>query len=46
MNKTDLVSTIAEKTGLTKKDAEKAVGALFEVITEALAGGDKVQVVE
>ncbi|NLG87330.1 MAG: HU family DNA-binding protein [Firmicutes bacterium] len=45
MNKTDLVSAVAEKAGLTKKDAEKAVGALFDVITEALASGDKVQIV-
>ncbi|MGI6129430.1 MAG: HU family DNA-binding protein [bacterium] len=45
MNKTDLISAVAEKTGLTKKDSEKAVGALFEVVTEALASGDKVQVV-
>ncbi|HHY92692.1 MAG TPA: HU family DNA-binding protein [Firmicutes bacterium] len=45
MNKTDLVSAVAEKSGLTKKDAEKAVSAVFDVVGEALAAGDKVQVV-
>ncbi|HHT70304.1 MAG: HU family DNA-binding protein [bacterium] len=45
MNKTELVSAVAEKTGLTKKDADKAVNALFEVVTETLADGERVQVV-
>ncbi len=45
MNKTDLVATVAEKTGLTKKDAEKAVTAVFSAVEEALANGDKVQLV-
>ncbi len=45
MNKTELVSAVAEKTGLTKKDSEKAVGALFEVVTETLSTGERVQVV-
>jgi DNA-binding protein HU-beta len=45
VNKTDLVNAVAEKSGLTKKDAEKAVGALFDTVGEALAAGDKVQVV-
>lgn len=45
MNKTDLVSAVAEKSGLTKKDAEKAVSAVFDAIGEALAAGDKVQIV-
>lgn len=45
MNKTELVSSVAEKTELTKKDAEKAVNALFASIEEALAKGDKVQLV-
>lgn len=45
MNKTELVSSVAEKTELTKKDAEKAVNALFASIEEALASGDKVQLV-
>ncbi len=45
MNKAELTAALVKKTGFTKKDAEKALGALTEVITEALAGGEKVQVV-
>ena len=45
MNKSELVASVAEKTGLTKKDAEKAVGSVFDTITEALVAGDKVQLV-
>ncbi|MBO8137019.1 MAG: HU family DNA-binding protein [Desulfotomaculum sp.] len=45
MNKAELVSSVAEKTELTKKDAEKAVNALFETISETLAAGDKVQLI-
>ncbi|MDA8442567.1 MAG: HU family DNA-binding protein [Peptococcaceae bacterium] len=45
MNKTDLVTAVAEKTSLAKKDAEKAVTKVFESIEEALAQGDKVQLV-
>ena len=45
MNKADLVSAVAEKTGMSKKDSEKAVNAAFDTITEALAAGDKVQLV-
>nr|WP_207755003.1 HU family DNA-binding protein [Desulforadius tongensis] len=45
VNKAELISSVAEKTELTKKDAEKAVNALLESISEALASGDKVQLV-
>lgn len=45
MNKTELVGSVAEKSGLTKKDAEKAVNALFASVEEALAKGEKVQLV-
>ena len=45
MNKTELVAAIAEKTDLTKKDAELALAAVVESITEALVKGDKVQVI-
>ena len=45
MNKSELVASVAEKSGLTKKDAEKALGTVTEVIAEALAAGEKVQVV-
>lgn len=45
MTKSDLVSAIAAKTELSKKDSEKAFNAVIESITEALASGDKVQLV-
>ena len=45
MNKAELTAAIVKKTGFTKKDAEKAIVALTEVITETLAAGDKVQIV-
>ncbi|MDN5293005.1 MAG: DNA-binding protein HU-beta [Eubacteriales bacterium] len=45
MNKAELVSSVAEKASLTKKDAEKAVNAVFATIEEALAKGEKVQLV-
>ncbi|MGN0498929.1 MAG: HU family DNA-binding protein [Acutalibacteraceae bacterium] len=45
MNKTELVAAVAEKSGLTKKDAEKAVSSVIETIIESVANGEKVQVV-
>ncbi|NLC76248.1 MAG: HU family DNA-binding protein [Clostridia bacterium] len=45
MNKTDLVNAVAEKAELTKKEAERAVSAVFASIEEALAQGDRVQLV-
>ncbi len=45
MNKAELVSAVAEKAGLSKKDSEKAINAAFEAITETLAAGEKVQLV-
>lgn len=45
MNKTELVASVAEKCGMTKKDAEKAVTSVVDAITEALVAGDKVQLV-
>ena len=45
MNKTELIAAAAEKAGLSKKDTEKVVNAVFDAITEALAQGDKVQLV-
>ena len=44
MNKTELIAAVAAKTGLTKKDAERAVNATVEAITESLVKGDKVSV--
>ncbi len=45
MNKTDLISKVAEISDLSKKDAGKAVEAVIHAITEALQTGDKVQLV-
>lgn len=45
MTKTELVNLVAEKSGLTKKDAEKAFGATIEAITETLKKGEKIQIV-
>ncbi|MCL6548719.1 MAG: HU family DNA-binding protein [Alicyclobacillus sp.] len=45
MNKVDLVNKVAERTGLKKKDAELAVNSVFSIIQEALANGEKVQVI-
>ena len=45
MNKAELVSRMAEKSELTKKEAEMALNALMESIQEALVSGDKVQLV-
>lgn len=45
MNKTELIATVAEKTGSTRKDAELAVNAVFEVIGDELAAGGRVQLV-
>ena len=45
MNKTELVNSVAETADLSKKDASKAVEAVFETIQEALAKGDKVQLI-
>ncbi len=45
MNKTELVAAVAEKAALSKKDAEKAIGAVIDAITGALTDGDKVQLV-
>ena len=44
MNKTELIAAVAEKTGMTKKDAERVINATFESITASLAKGDKVAV--
>lgn len=43
MNKMELIAAVAEKTGLTKKDAERVVNATVETITESLIQGEKVQ---
>ncbi|MBV7390847.1 MULTISPECIES: HU family DNA-binding protein [Enterococcus] len=45
INKQSLVEQVAEKTGLTKKDALSAVDALFDGIQSSLKAGEKVQVI-
>ena len=45
MNKTELTAALAAKTGFAKKDAEKALNAFVDVVTEALAEGNRVQIV-
>ena len=45
MNKGDLVGVVADSAGLSKKDAEKAVSAVFQGITDSLKNGEKVQLV-
>lgn len=45
MNKTELVNAVAEKADFSKKDADKAIAAVLDSITDALAQGDKVQIV-
>lgn len=45
MNKTELINKVAEMTDLTKKDATKVVDAVFQSIADALAQGDKVQII-
>ena len=45
MNKTELINAVAEKTGLSKKDSDKAVNAVIDAIVEAVAREEKVQIV-
>ena len=45
MNKTELVASIVEKSGLSKKDAEKALAAVIDSIAAELKKGEKVQLV-
>ena len=45
MNKTELIDKVATEAEITKKDAEKAVKAVFNVMSEGLAQGDKIQLI-
>lgn len=45
MNKTELVAAMAEKAGLSKKDAEAALAAFTAAVADALKAGDKIQLV-
>ena len=42
MTKAEMIVAVAEKAGMTKKDAEKAVSAVLETVTETLKKGDKI----
>ena len=44
MNKAQLIDEIVSKTGIKKKDAEAAVAALVDIVTETLVNGEKVQI--
>ena len=44
MNKTELINTVAENAGLTKKDTERVIAATIDAITEALVKGERVQI--
>ena len=43
MNKTELIAAVAERSGITKKDAERVINAAVDTITASLVSGDKVQ---
>ena len=45
MNKNDLISAVAESSGLSRSDATKAVEAVFDAVTGALKKGDEVRLV-
>ena len=45
MNKTELVAAMAEQTNLSKKDAEAALKAFIDVVSEELKKGEKIQLV-
>lgn len=45
MTKAELITAVAQKTQLSKKDSDKAVAAVLDVITETLAAGEKVSLV-
>ena len=45
MNTNDLISSVAESSGLTKADAGRAVDGVFDSIASALASGDDVRIV-
>jgi DNA-binding protein HU-beta len=45
LNKTELISAVAGKAEITKKDAEKVINAFFTTVEDALKAGDKVQLI-
>ena len=45
MNKTELIGEVADKAGITKKDAEKVINAFFATVEEGLKTGDRIQLI-
>ena len=45
MNKTELIATVAGKTGMTKKDTEAAIKAILDIVGDSLKKGEKVQLI-
>lgn len=45
MNKAELISSVSEKTGFSKKDSEKALSAILDSIMESIAANEKVQLI-
>lgn len=45
MNKMELIDVMADKAGITKKDAEKALNAFIAITEETLKSGNKVQLI-
>ena len=45
MNKSELIASVAEQAALSKKDAEKAINAVVDTISTALAEGEKIQLI-
>ncbi len=45
MNKTELVAAVADKAGISKKEADKAVAAVIDAVVDTLKAGEKVQLV-
>ncbi len=45
MNKAELITSVAEQAAISKKDAEKAINAVIDTISNAMAEGEKIQLV-
>lgn len=45
MNKSELIAKVSEKSGLTKKDSEKAIASVLDSIVEAVSNDEKVQII-
>lgn len=45
MNKNELLTSVSDKTGLSKKDSQEALDAILDTIKEAIKSGDKVQLI-